>query len=324
MIERDQPDQERSSLDRQAENWVRRLALGELSKADSTALQRWCDQSPAHAAAFSEASQLWQAFGQAGQSLRSEAAAKQHRKQSMITRRAAIGGALAASAAGVAIVKPPFGAWSSLSELQADFRTGTGEQRQIAAGDGIAVQMNTRTSLSLARAAGERGAVELIAGEASFQVSPLQSGSYSVIAGGGRTTTRDARFDVRISEPTVCVTCLTNEVWIDYQNQVKILQHGQQVTYTDGGFQAVVAVDPSVVSAWQQGYIICNMTPLGDVVEELNRYRPGHIVLLNSALGRSPVNGRFRIDDPDEALAQIERAFGARRRVLPGGIVLLT
>jgi transmembrane sensor len=83
-------------------------------------------------------------------------------------------------------------------------------------------------------------------------------------------------------------------------------------------------VDPSVVSAWQQGYIICNMTPLGDVVEELNRYRPGHIVLLNSALGRSPVNGRFRIDDPDEALAQIERAFGARRRVLPGGIVLLT
>lgn len=241
-----------------------------------------------------------------------------------MTRRIVIGGALAASAAGIAILKPPFGVWPSLFELQADFRTGIGEQRQVAADEGVFVQMNTRTSLSHAQIAGQRGAIELIAGEASFQVSPLQSGPYTVIAAGGRTTAHDAHFDIRISGSAVCVTCLSKEVRIDYRNQTATLLHNQQITYTDDGFRPMTSVDPSVVSAWQQGYIICNMTPLSDVIEELNRYRPGRIVLLNSGLARNPVTGRFRINEPDEALAQIERAFGVKRRALPGGVVLLT
>ncbi len=327
MIDHHELNPERASLDRQAQNWVRRLALGELSKVDGAALQRWCDTSPAHAAAFSEASQLWQAFGEAGESFRNEAAVRGRRgpvAQVLMSRRSLIGGALAASAAGVAIVRPPLGMWPSLIELQADFRTGTGEQRQVAAGHGVSVQLNTRTSLSLPGAAAQHGTAELISGEASFQVPPLLSGSYSVIAAGGRTTAQDARFDIRVASSTVCVTCLTNAVQVEHRLATTKLQQGQQVVYGGGGFRPVASVDASVVSAWQQGFIICNMMPLGDVIEELNRYRPGHIVLLNADLQRSPVNGRFRIDEPEEALSQIERAFNVRRRSLPGGVVLLT
>lgn len=328
MIDRDELNQEHASLDRQAQSWVRRLALGEMSKADSAALERWCHLSPAHAAAFSEASQLWRAFGEAGQNLREKDVSAPARRtpvaQVTMSRRGLIGGALAASAAGVVIAKPPFSAWPSLNELRADFRTGTGEQRRVSAGNGISVQMNTRTSLSLATDAGERGGVELIAGEASFQVSSLRLGGYSVIAAGGRTIARDARFDVRISGSTVRVTCLANDVQIEHRDKTAELRQGQQVTYADSGLQSVIAVDPSIVSAWQHGFLICNMMPLNEVIEELNRYRPGHIVLINSTLGRSPVTGRFRVDEPDEALLQIERAFGVRRRTLPGGVVLLT
>ena len=62
---------------------------------------------------------------------------------------------------------------------------------------------------------------------------------------------------------------------------------------------------------------------LAEVIDELNRYRSGRIVLMNASLAQSPVNGQFKIDRPDDALAQIELGFGVRRRTLPGGLILL-
>jgi transmembrane sensor len=65
-------------------------------------------------------------------------------------------------------------------------------------------------------------------------------------------------------------------------------------------------------------------TPVAEVVEEINRYRPGRIILINAALGRKPVTGRFRIDKMDEILSRLELAVSARIQTLPGGIVLLS
>jgi transmembrane sensor len=328
MIDSDKTDCALTPLEQEAHAWIRRLISGEASAADAAALRRWCDRSPAHAAAFSEASQLWQAFGAAGESLRSdERAANEYRQTAArgvsIGRRALIGGALAASATAIMIARPPLGLWPSFSELRADFRTGAGEQRQIAVADGVSVQMNTRTSISIGTK-GDSAAVELIAGEASFKTPDRRSQPFSVMAGGGKTSTMSAGFEVRLAGTSACVTCLADEVEVEHRGRTVALQPRQQVSYGEDGLGSAVMIDPAVVSAWQQGLIIFHMTPLIDVIEELNRYRPGRIVLLNSQLGRSPVNGRFRIDQPDEALAQIERAFGVRHRTLPGGLVLLT
>jgi transmembrane sensor len=328
MIDSDKTNCALTPLEQEAHAWIRRLMSGEASAADAAALRRWCGRSPAHAAAFSEASQFWEAFGSAGESLRSdERGSNEHRHpaaaHALIGRRALLGGALAASAAGITIVRPPLGLWPSLSELRADFRTGAGEQRQIAVADGVSVEMNTRTSISIA-AGDDSGAVELIAGEASFKTPDRRSQSFTVIAAGGTTSTISARFDVRVAGTSACITCLADEVQVEHRGRTVALKPRQQVTYGENGLGNEVMIDPAIVSAWQQGLMIFHMTPLIDVIEELNRYRPGHIVLLNSELGRSPVNGRFRVDQPDEALAQIERAFGVRRRILPGGLVLLT
>ena len=185
--------------------------------------------------------------------------------------------------------------------------------------------MNTRTSISVGpgRAPGE---VELIAGEASFKTSESPSQLFSVVAVGGRTSATRARFDIRLvgSASTACVTCQAGEVEVDRGGQTLVLREGRQVTYGGGGLGNDVGIDIAVASAWQDGLIIFHMTPLSEVIEELNRYRPGRIVLLDAALGRSPLNGRFRVDQPDEALKQIEHAFGVRGRTLPGGFVLLS
>ena len=64
--------------------------------------------------------------------------------------------------------------------------------------------------------------------------------------------------------------------------------------------------------------------PLAEVIAEINRYRPGRIVVWNADLGRRPINARFRVSNVDDILALAQRAFGAKVTTLPGGLVLLS
>ncbi len=64
--------------------------------------------------------------------------------------------------------------------------------------------------------------------------------------------------------------------------------------------------------------------PLAEVIEEINRYRPGRIVITNSDLARRVVNGTFRRDQLDTFIAQVQQLFGAKVTTLPAGLTLLS
>ncbi|MFG3757292.1 hypothetical protein ACGE32_33645, partial [Klebsiella pneumoniae] len=93
--------------------------------------------------------------------------------------------------------------------------------------------------------------------------------------------------------------------------------------YRRGGLGAVTAVDPTVVTAWRSGYLMFRKEPLDRVIAEVNRYRPGRIVLLDATLGRGLVTARFKLDRLDDVMIQVHEVFGARVRNLPGGVVLI-
>lgn len=122
---------------------------------------------PAHARAWRELQQLWQALDPA---LTRAAAAPQRENVLAFParpgRRAFLGGALAAGVAVLAL-RPPLGAWPSLQELSADYRTGTGEQRQVALSQQMTVQMNTQTRINVRAPE----AIELLGGEAEILAS---------------------------------------------------------------------------------------------------------------------------------------------------------
>jgi len=79
----------------------------------------------------------------------------------------------------------------------------------------------------------------------------------------------------------------------------------------------------SEVSAWTEGMLVFRRAPLREVVDEINRYRRGKVLLGESALARAPVSGRFRIDDPDAALEQLRLTMSLDLRRFPGGIAVL-
>lgn len=317
---------ELGSLDREAHRWVTLLVSGEASTSDAEALKQWCQQSPAHERAFAAATRRWKNFGPAGRALLDQGRVPAWLPpEPMVSRRAMLGGMGVglAGAASYAIIQPPLGLWPSLSELTADYRTATGEQRKIMLTGNVSVQLNTQTSIAIPTSSGETDEVKLIAGEASFAIPAAARKPLVVFAGDGRSVANRARFDVRNVGATVCVTCLDGEVQIEQGRDTAVIGARQQLRYNVRGLQTARKIDLDEYTAWQEGMLVFRLTPLVDVIAEINRYRPGRVVLISPDLGSSPVNGRFHIQRIDDVLVWIEQAFSIRVRSLPGGLVLL-
>ncbi|RIX85502.1 FecR family protein [Acidovorax cavernicola] len=330
---------ESGQLERQARAWWARLHSGQATRADADAFKQWAALSAAHAQAWRELMRVWSALDpllaeeakrQAQQAQQAEAArsrAKGHRFWPALSnalhspgRRAFLGGAVAASVtAGVLAVDPPLGLWPSVGELTADFSTATGEQRQVALGEGVSVRMNTQTQIN--RLQGARG-LALVAGEA--EIATAGESELFVEAGGGRLQARGARFNIRHTGPEVCVTCLDGRVLVSVNGQQRSVEAGRQVVYDPSGLHEVVRADLANVSTWGTGVLSFDGTPLAEVIAEINRYRPGRIILRNEALGRVAVRMQLSLRSIDNALVMIRELYGVKLRSLPGGIVLLS
>jgi transmembrane sensor len=321
------------AVHREAYDWVVRFAAGDASPADLAAFQRWAARSPAHAAAFSRASLFWKVSGSAGQELLAEDIAAQDAGQQTVLprparvgRRALLGGALAASTAGVAamVIRPPFGLWPSWSELRSDYRTEPGARRQIALADHVSIELNTRTSIALRSIGGQTARIELIAGELAVATVSGTMRPVIVAAGDGQmTSTAGTRFNVLYEDHLVCVTCVEGAVQVTQGASSVQLSAGRQTTYSGQGFGPAAAIDPAAVTAWQRGIVIFGSTPVSQVVAEINRYRPGRVILTSPGLGRGLFNARVEIGRIDQVIGQIAEVFGAHATSLPGGVVLL-
>ncbi len=317
-------------------DWLQKLSSREATPEDIAALENWLAESPEHQTAFVAAKRLWQTAGATGHDLFApeenfpgRLKALRRRTRQKMTRRAVLGGGVAAiSAASVyGIANPPFSLWPSLTELRADFRTATGEQRNVAFANDVTIGLNTQTSLAIRPKDGTGDRIELVAGEASFRTPAGSRRPLVVLAGDGRTIAESGRFDVRCTTSgdtsSVSVTCFEGAVRIERGGDVTKLEAGQRVHYGRDGLSQVAAVNPEIASQWHRGIVEFRAVPLAEAIAEINRYRPGHVFLLNAALSRKPLSGLFRIDQMDDALLALERVFGAKVQRLPGGIVLL-
>ncbi len=312
-------------LREQALAWLRRLTGGEATSADLVALNRWREVSPDHRRAFAEAALLWETLGDAAvAALACNPAVDFSDRPAFPGRRAFIfgGGALSASLAGLAAVRPPLGLWPSLSEWKADYRTRRGERRKVVLAAAAQVELNTQTSIGLHPATAEGASMELIAGEAVVAVAASAS-DVVVLAGSGRTGARQGTFNIRKEGDAVCVTCLDGEVEVRTRHASVSLQGGQQVSYGTAGLDGPVSTDPEVVAAWRQGLLVFREASLDRLVDEVNRYRPGKIVLLDPHLAQRRVVATFRLDRIDDAITFVQQVMNVPARFLPGGIVLL-
>jgi transmembrane sensor len=320
---------ELEALRTEALAWVIRLHSGDATSDDATALARWRGKSQAHEAAFRDAVGLWRTFGAATrrlvaekQRVRSEPSAGPPRR--LAGRRGLIGGVIAASLGGAYFaVAAPLGLWPSLKELSADYRTAKGEQRVVSLSNDVSLTLNTQTAIAV-RSIRDNAHIELISGEASIAAKRDGASPFVVDAAAGRIAALRANFNVRCLDGVASVSCIDGAVEVELKGRAVRLTNDQQVSYSAAtGIGVVSPVDPRQATAWQDGLLIVRDWRLTRLVDEINRYRTGKIIVMDTQLGNRLVTGTFHLDHLDDFIGQTAGLFGASVRSLPGGVVLL-
>lgn len=312
-------------------------ALGWLSRINehpeqvhSAAFKRWLLADPAHRQAYTEAQALWQrSAGPAAQLAELERDSLRPYLEAMarppVRRRwGQRAGALAAAACLVLAVGTGAG-WHPgfwLQDLQADYRSGDG-LRQVTLADGSQLTLDAGSAIAVDFAHGQRR-VRLLRGAAFFQVTHTGT-PFVVEADGGEVRVLGTQFEVREQGAATQVTVRSGRVGVTPAagQPMRELTANQQMLYAQGQAAAIQSVDSSSELAWRQGWLNYYQVPLAQVVDDLQRYYPGRIMLLDSELGQRKVSGSFPASEPLQALDSLGQVLGFSRHTMLGRLTVI-
>jgi transmembrane sensor len=336
------PETER--LLEQACGWLSKMHSGEFSEVEGRQLANWRAADPAHERAWQKAEVLWQGLEslrgrtipgseplvqecrvesshsdfkagpspsgaeaamrlQSASTNRIQAAASPVRRARFRRVKSTLAVACSALLAfTLAAFFPPL--W-----WQADYLTGKGEQRAIVLADGSRVLLNTESALAVHFNDAIRR-VELVQGEAFFEVAKDASHPFVVTASGSEVRAVGTAFNVRRAAHQVHVELAEGIVDVqDPQHLRRVrLSAGQTALIGADTIDVKLARRPENFALWRDGYLQFDGMPLQAAIEQINRYRPGRAVLLNKRLAGRRVSGLFRLDALDQAIAGLKAA----------------
>ncbi|WP_409300381.1 DUF4880 domain-containing protein [Pseudomonas sp. KCJK8993] len=199
-----------------------------------------------------------------------------------------------------------------LPELFSDYRTGTGQRRQLQLAPSIDLQLDTRTAVDIETDAvgrhlrlnsgrlllslGSLTPVQIHTADAWVVPAPLTRLMVSIgLPGRMATQVQVIAGHATLKRPG------DNDLVLDGNQQVRI-----HATNNDP-----VHPLPASASAWTQGQLIAERMPLAEVLAELDRYRPG-ILRCADEVAMLRVSGAFSVDRPEASLELLARTLPIR------------
>nr|WP_143710593.1 FecR domain-containing protein [Janthinobacterium sp. Marseille] len=295
---------------KRAAEWLVELQADTVTDDTRKQWQRWRDAHPDHLRAW----QKIEAFGEKLQTLSSPLAHAALTTPGSAGRRQAIKTlAIMLFAGGTTWLveeQLPWRQWS------ADRRTGVGERATITLADGTLLELNAETSVDIHYSDTQR-IVRLLSGDIMIttahdprQASGGKARPFLVETRQGSIRALGTQFSVqqrneqRGGASKVSVFEGAVEIRPNLKGEARILQAGQQTSFTADGFSAIEAVDEAV-TAWRQGMIVAQDLPLRDFLKELGNYRPGHIDC-DDKIAQLPVTGTYPLKDTDKVLDMLQ------------------
>jgi transmembrane sensor len=206
-------------------------------------------------------------------------------------------------------------AWVERSaEATPTYVTGVGEFHRVALPDGSAVSLNTATKVRVAYSAEERR-VELLQGEAQFEVASEAQRPFIVSAGDSHVRVLGTQFVVRLrSASDFDVLVSEGRVSIDAPAQT-LVSAGQMALVRDGRITTRLVDDMSRRVAWTTGVLIFNGETLADAVAEFNRYNRRQLVITDRDVASKTIGGAFKATSPDRFATALKNMFHIEVRV---------
>lgn len=300
------------------------------SAGDQLTFSQWLRADPAHAEAYAQAQVVWELSEGPARTLADEdALALQDYLDAMDRpRRPQLlrwSGALAIAACLLLMISLGTG-WQPqrwIDDLGADYVSAPGEIRTVTLADQSQVTLDADSAIAVDFSRSERH-VQLRRGAGFFTVTHTGE-PFVVEAEKGQARVLGTQFEVRLQAHGAQVTVLSGRVGVtaDRDGEQQILTAGQQVAYGEGTAEKLHSVDSEAQLAWRQGWLTYYKSTLGDVVEDLRRYYPGRIVLLNDELAARKVSGSFPSKDPQAVLNSLQGVLGFEQHQVLGHLIIL-
>jgi len=285
----------------EALEWFVRMRDNKVTAAEQQAFEAWLAADEAHAEAWKHAQALWARFD-----IMQPEFDRLRRGRPVLSRRNFILGS-------VAMIGGLGGLFAiDQTGLFAEYKTDIGERRTIGLPDGSTVELGSYSALSTHFNEMERR-VELYRGEGFFDVSHDAARAFLVSAGGGTTRALGTKFDIKFVDDLVTVAVGEHAVQVQGRGFSNLrLEEGWQVSYGRNGLGQPTEASLDTVEAWRSDRIIFQDVPLRRVLAELERYRRGRIILMDSSIGDIPVTAIFQTARTESALQTIADTLGVR------------
>jgi transmembrane sensor len=236
-------------------------------------------------------------------------------------------GGLAAGVVGVALVS----SWLYLRPPT--YITGSGEQRVVTLTDGSTVNLDARTRIRVRYSDTQRD-IDLLEGQAFFTVAKQPDRPFIVHSDATEVRAVGTQFDVYRRKNATVVTVVEGRVAVEESaaptkvsvssspESAIVVSAGEQVIASVGAVEKPVPFDAHKAIAWSQGKLVFDSVPLGEVIEDFNRYLPHPLYIDDTQLLQVHISGVFSTTDSQQFVEFLHQRFGTTAREVDGQVVI--
>lgn len=212
------------------------------------------------------------------------------------------------------------------------YRTPIGGLATVPMEDGSKVTLNTSTEISLRMSRKERR-VNLLQGEAFFDVAKDPDRPFVVHAGNQQVIAVGTKFSVRLQDAGIHVAVTEGKVRIEKRpllageapsTNPSLLVAGTIADARDLDIsiqqQPLVQLERGL--SWREGYVSLRRASLAEAVAEFNRYNHRQLVIADPELEQIRVGGNFQSGNIDGFVRLLQQGFMIRAEERDSRIVL--
>ncbi len=322
-----------SDSDQAALEWLIRLTSGKSTSQEQEAFDNWIAADPAHRHSYENILKVWKETEQLGYDQKTGRVTipnhppntkRRKRKRSRNNWQAPV--LVTTSILATCLLGIWWMGWHWL--FISDYTTH--ELRQtVHLSDGVTMTLDAQTVLDINELPGQTQ-VTLRSGAAWFKVDKTI-----------------AEHTVQVLTDELSVTSLGTEFLVEHRGPrqfVAVTEHAVELTSRSTPSQHTrleegygisldaestvpwreMPIDPAAIGAWRHGRLIFENVSLQQVIQRLDDYHPGILLITDNILRYQKVSGVFDIEHPNQALASLKAAFPLTIRRLSPYLVLLS
>lgn len=201
------------------------------------------------------------------------------------------------------------------TQLANVYTTAIGEQRIVNLPDGSSVKINARSRIKVRYDEHERR-IDLQEGQVLFKVAANATRPFIVHAGQSTIRALGTEFDVYRKASGTVVTVVEGRVAVSPQTVVRAmpvkaeeLAAGEQAVVTPTTTRKERPKHIETVTAWTQGLLVFESTPLRDVVAEYNRQNARPLVIEDPELAELTITATFPASGSERIVKFLQDRF---------------